>query len=125
MKRDKIKKILFRAWFYMRRGHSVYFAFLISFLNFIVIQYRLLVEKVPLLQMIFPRFWIFVISFFLVYVPLVVIIGWWDTKRGVYKEESRILWERNPVAKDLTDRVRRLEEKLNKILEILEERKEK
>ncbi len=62
------------------------------------------------------------ISFLVCYIPIVVLLGWWDTRRGVYREESRILWERNPVAKEMYDRIKEIERKIDEIMKKLEGR---
>ena len=36
-----------RRWLDFRQGHSIYLVFIITFANFITIQYKLVLEKVP------------------------------------------------------------------------------
>ena len=72
------KGFILRLWTYYRRGHSTYLVFLLSFANFIVIQYRLLIQYVPAINMLFSSLVAFAATFFLVYIPLVVLIGWYD-----------------------------------------------
>ncbi len=115
MNREKIRKFFLRLNVYFRRGHNIYFALLVSFLNFIVIQYRLLIEHIPLLKQIFPRLFIFLLTFIAVYVPITIFVGWWDTKKGVFPEEARILWSRNPMVRELFRKIERIEKKLEEI----------
>ena len=42
---------LLRWLTYFRRGHNAYLVFLVSFANFVVIQYRLLIEYIPALKL--------------------------------------------------------------------------
>ena len=82
MKPSRVKPRLLRYWTYFRRGHSVYLIFAISFLNFVVIQWRLLIEQIDFLESVFHHFYVFTILFFITYIPLATIIGWIDYKRG-------------------------------------------
>ena len=76
-----MKHRLLRWIVYFRRGHSSWFAMALGFLNFIVIQYRLLIENVPFLKNIFVRLWVFALLFIAVYVPVATLVGWIDYKR--------------------------------------------
>ncbi|RLF14838.1 MAG: hypothetical protein DRJ66_05345 [Thermoprotei archaeon] len=96
------KDTLFRWSVYFRRGHSMYLVFIISFANFVVIQYRLLIQYIPLLKYIFTNLVIFALAFFLVYIPLAILIGWWDTKRGTVPISSRVMAKANPWNMDIT-----------------------
>ena len=76
-----MKEGWFRSrWYEFRLGHSTYLIFLLTFTNFILISYRLLIEKVPFLQNIVPELWIFIIFFLLIYVPVSILIGFWHRK---------------------------------------------
>ena len=76
------KQRVLRWFIYFRRGHGTYLVFLLSFANFIVIQYRLLIQYIPVFELLFSSLLSFTIAFFLCYVPLAVVVGWLDTKRG-------------------------------------------
>ncbi|RMF31407.1 MAG: hypothetical protein D6752_02235 [Candidatus Nitrosothermus koennekii] len=71
------KDWLRRRWFEFRQGHSIYLVFIMSFSNFILINYRLLIERVPSLQAIFSELWIFVLFFIVIYIPAAILIGHW------------------------------------------------
>lgn len=85
-----------RRWFDFRQGHSVYLIFLLSFSNFILIFHRLLVERVEFLDKIFSELWVFILVFFIAYVPLAILIGAWHrrTQLRVDVEQSMI---NNPI----------------------------
>jgi len=90
-----------RLWTYFRRGHSTYLAFLMSFANFLAIQYRLVIEYVPAFKELFARLHIFVIVFFLTYIPTAVIIGWLDYKRFSVPVELEVRAKADPWRKDI------------------------
>jgi len=71
---------ILRWWTYFRRGHSTYLVFLLNFANFIVIQYRLLVQYIPVMQFLFSSMIAFAIAFFFIYVPFSILLGWYDYK---------------------------------------------
>lgn len=83
-------------WWEFRLGHSTYLIFLLTFVNFILISYRLLIERVPFLQEIVPELWIFVILFLIIYIPTSIIIGFWHRKTQM-KVENTLGYQENPV----------------------------
>jgi len=95
-----LQRIL-RLWTYFRRGHSTYLVFFISFANFIVIQYRLLIEHIPPLKLLFTNILAFAAAFFLVYVPLAIIVGWLDYNRFAVPVESALAAKHSPWARDI------------------------
>ena len=87
----KISKIrIFRWIVYFRRGHNAWLVYLVSFANFIVIQYRLLIEYVKPLEVIFSSLTFFAVAFFLTYVPIATLIGWIDTKKATVPREMEV-----------------------------------
>ncbi len=85
-----------RRWWDFRQGHSTYLIFLLTFMNFVLIAYRLLIERIPFIQELFPQLWIFVLTFVLVYIPLSIIIGNWH-RRTQLRVESTINILENPL----------------------------
>jgi len=108
------KERLLRWWIYFRRGHATYLVFFLSFANFIVIQYRLLVEYVPALSLFFTSLLSFAIAFFLVYIPLAVAIGWYDYKRFAVPVESTVGARASPYNRDLALALKLIAEGKNK-----------
>ncbi len=96
-----LKSRLLRYWAYFRRSHGTYFIYLISFANFIVIQYRLLIEHVPALKFIFSSLTAFAITFLAVYIPLAVIVGWLDYKKMAVPVDQELASRYNPYARDI------------------------
>ena len=80
-----------RRWFDFRQGHSIYLIFAMSFANFVLIFYRLLVEEVEILSQIFSTLWIFVTVFLLSYIPVAILIGIWHRKTQMHVESEQIL----------------------------------
>lgn len=74
----------------MKRGHSAWIVFALSFLNFVVLQYRLVIESSPSLFSLFPHLLQFIIVFAVIYVPVTTLIGWIDYKRGSVPIESSV-----------------------------------
>lgn len=85
-----------RRWLDFRQGHSVYLIFLMTFANFIIIQYALLVERIPILGSIFPNLWIFAALFVSAYVPIAIVIGYWHRKTQ-WKIEQEAMFSENMV----------------------------
>ena len=89
---------LARWYVYFRRGHTGYLALLVALANFVVIQYRLLIQYVPSLQIVFQNLTTFIVVFILTYLPLTIFVGWLDYKRFIYPKEAAIMTEANPYA---------------------------
>ena len=85
-----------RRWWEFRQGHSTYLIFLLTFMNFVLIAYRLLIERIPFIQELFPQLWIFVLTFVLVYIPLSIFIGNWH-RRTQLRVETTINVLENPL----------------------------
>jgi hypothetical protein len=96
-----MKSKILRYWTYFRRGHGTYLVFLMSFANFMVIQYRLLIEHIPFLEALFSSLMAFAITFFLVYVPTATIIGWLDYKRLAVPMDLTVMARASPWVQDL------------------------
>ena len=88
--KGRIKDRLYRYVIYFRRGHGSWLAYDISFANFVVIQYRLLVEHISFLERLLPSLSAFIVTFFLVYVPLAIIIGRYDIKKATVPKEIEV-----------------------------------
>lgn len=113
MKVSHVKPRLLRYWTYFRRGHGVYLVFSMSFLNFVVIQWRLLIEQIELLEAIFQHFYVFTILFFATYIPLATIIGWLDYKRGAVPVDETVAAKASPWIRDLAKAILLLAEGKN------------
>lgn len=86
-----------RRWLDFRQGHSIYLIFIMTFANFITIQYKLLLEKVPSIDNITGGNIIgFAVMFVALYVPLGIIIGYWHRK-SQWKVEAEALFKENKI----------------------------
>jgi len=62
-----------------------------SFANFVLIFYRLLVEQVEILSQIFSSLWIFIAVFLLTYIPVAILIGLWHQRTQMRVESEQNL----------------------------------
>jgi len=116
-----MKNRLLRYWTYFRRGHNVYLIFAVSFLNFVVIQWRLLFEHILPLEKLFQHFWIFTVVVILIYLPLSTIIGWIDYKRAAFPVDATLAAKANPWVQDLAKAIILLaERKNNEVVELMQ-----
>ena len=95
------KDFILRLWTYFRRGHSTYLVLLISFTNFIVIQYRLLIQHVPALRLVFSSLTIFGLFLLVFYPILAILIGWYDYKKLAVPVDTRLIAKASPWNQDL------------------------
>ncbi len=91
----------YRYWVYFRRGHGVHLALIVALLNFLVIQYRLLIQLVKPLDVLFPSLTIFALAFIPTYAIIATLLGWWDYKRGTVRTEAVVGVEANPYFRDV------------------------
>lgn len=93
----KIKRILTRAFYYFKEGHSAYLMYLLSFAQWITIVYVLLISRIPILTFVFPQMWIFIVIFLFTYAPLAIAVGWIHFKRSsLYSAQLDVQVESNP-----------------------------
>jgi hypothetical protein len=86
-----------RRWLDFRQGHSIYLIFLMTFANFIVIQYRLLIDRMPAIDSLTGGNIIgFAMTFIAIYVPLAIIIGFWHRK-SQWRVEAEALFNENRI----------------------------
>jgi hypothetical protein len=86
-----------RRWLDFRQGHAIYLAFLMTFANFITIQFALLVEREDSpFRSIFTDIWIFAVIFIAAYVPVSIIVGYWHRK-SQWKIEQEAAFRENVI----------------------------
>jgi magnesium-transporting ATPase (P-type) len=66
------------------------------FLNFITIQYALMLERIPALQSIFSNIVFFAAAVVAIYMPLAIIVGYWHRKTQ-WKVEQEALFHENVI----------------------------
>ena len=91
------KNLGFRGWYYFRTGWATYFAFVVAAVNALTVTFFLAIEKYPLLSVIFPTFFHYVVIVACVGVPVLVLVGYIHYKRSKsFRAEADILIETNP-----------------------------
>jgi hypothetical protein len=85
-----------RRWWEFRQGHSVYLIFMLTFINFILIAYRLLIERVAIFKELIPELWIFAVLFISIYIPAAILIGLWHRKTQL-RVETTLIQQQNPI----------------------------
>ena len=93
--RPKISRgFIRRRWLDFRNGHSIYLAFLLTFINFILISYNFLIKQLPFGigdSMTLPSF---ILLFVLIYIPTAITLGVWHRKHQ-YSVENEALLRQN------------------------------
>ena len=85
-----------RRWWEFRQGHSTYLIFVLTFINFVLIAYRLLIEKVSFFKELIPELWIFVLLFLGIYIPSSILTGYWH-RRTQLRVEATLIMQQNPL----------------------------
>ena len=85
-----------RRWWEFRQGHSIYLIFMLTFVNFILISYRLLIERVAIFKELIPELWIFALLFIVCYIPAATLIGFWH-RRTQLRVETTLVNQQNPI----------------------------
>ena len=89
-----------RRWYDFRQGHGLYLIFAMTFTNFVLIFYRLLVEQIEFLGDLFSNLWLFVIIFLSVYIPVAILIGNWHRKTQMRIEHEQSMKQSPLMAKN-------------------------
>jgi len=84
-----------RRWYDFRLGHGLYLIFALSFANFILIFYRLLIEEIEILGEAFSSLWIFTAFFVILYIPVALVVGLWHRRTQLKVEAEQVL-RQNP-----------------------------
>ncbi len=90
-----------RRWLDFRNGHSIYLIFLMTFANFVTIQYQLLLQRVPAIHSLHINIWMFALIFVSLYLPLGMIIGYWHRKNQ-FSVEAEALFNQNQIGATIT-----------------------
>jgi hypothetical protein len=90
-----------RRWLDFRNGHSIYLIFLMTFANFVTIQYQLLLQRVPAIHALNINIWMFALIFIVIYVPVGMIIGYWHRKNQ-FSVEAEAMFSQNQIGATIT-----------------------
>lgn len=77
-----------RRWFDGRTGSSVYLLFVLTFVNFVLIAYRYLLEQDAYTEELISNLWVFGLIFLITYIPISIIIGYWHRKTQLSVETT-------------------------------------
>ncbi|HID09276.1 TPA: hypothetical protein EYP13_03535 [Candidatus Micrarchaeota archaeon] len=92
--------VLVRLYTYFKRGWQ-FIAVPVAAVNFVLITYRLLVEKVSFLHRIFPSLTVYALVVVPLGVLLAVLLGYWDYKHGTAPVESERIARYSPWTRSL------------------------
>ena len=124
-------KLFLRSWIdrfsvlkqYFLRGHNAWFALFFSIINFTLIFYNLLFEKLYFIPEIMKSYLVFFIVFGIIYFPISTLLGYLDFKKGTFSAEQNLQKTINPVWKDVFAQLNKIDQDNQKILQILAETK--
>ncbi len=87
----------FRYWYYLRQGYQLYFAFIFTGINTMVITYFLAIERAPFLKQVFPSFLEYAVVMISIGIPVLVLAGFIHFKKiPAFKSEQEVTVESNP-----------------------------
>ena len=91
----KISRVFLRKrWLDFRNGHSIYLAFVLTFINFILISYNFAIKQLPFGIGDYMTLPLFVFIFVLIYGPTAIMFGVWHRKHQ-YSVENEALLRQN------------------------------
>ena len=91
------KNLGFRGWFYFRTGWATYFAFIVAAVNALTVTFFLAIEEYPLLSVIFPTFFHYVVIVVGIGVPVLILVGYIHYKKSKsFRAEQDVLVETSP-----------------------------
>lgn len=113
-KKSKRSSWIKRRWYEFRIGHSVYMAFGMNFVNFILIVYNFLIVQLTFLSAIFTNILFFGITIAIFYIPLTTIIGHTHNKKQM-NTDLTVQAEQNPIYIELKKEFKRMNKKLDNL----------
>ena len=81
----KVGRTFGDIWIYFKTGHSGYLVYTLSIMNFITLQHRLLLSYIPFLSKYLNRLSTFILFFAIIYIPVAVVIGFFEFHQSVTK----------------------------------------
>jgi len=103
-----------RRWQEFRWGHGVYLIFAFSFLSFLLITYRFLVEYVTFLERLFPNLTFYAIIGLIIYVPTATIVGYFHRTKQL-KTDMTLAQEQNPYTLEILEKLERIERMIEEL----------
>ena len=85
-----------RRFWESRQFHSAYIGLFIAITNWITIQYILLLENVPVLNVLFSNIWVFMIVATIVFTIISILGGHYIHRKRQFRLEQALSIEENP-----------------------------
>ncbi len=85
-----------RRFWESRQFYSAYIALFIAVSNWITIQYRLLLENIPIFNTLFSQLWIFLIVAVVVFTVISILGGHYIHRKRQFRLEQAVAIEENP-----------------------------
>jgi hypothetical protein len=85
-----------RRFWESRQFHSAYIGLFIAITNWITIQYILLLENVPVLNVLFSNIWVFMIVAAIVFTIISILGGHYIHRKRQFRLEQALSVEENP-----------------------------
>ena len=85
-----------RRFWESRQFYSAYIALFIAVSNWITIQYRLLLENIPIFNALFSQLWVFLIVAVVVFTVLSILGGHYIHRKRQFRLEQAVAIEENP-----------------------------
>jgi len=102
---------------YFLAGHSRWFVFVMGLSNFSLIFYNFLWVKLTFVPDILKNEFVFLLIFFVTYIPVVTSFGRWDLMKGTFKAETNVSRVVNPIIKEQFERFDKIEAQNQRLLE--------
>jgi hypothetical protein len=85
-----------RRFWESRQFYSAYIALFIAVSNWITIQYRLLLENIPIFNTLFSQLWVFLIAATIVFTVVSILGGHYIHRKRQFRLEQAVATEENP-----------------------------
>ena len=85
-----------RRFWESRQFYSAYIALFIAVSNWITIQYRLLLENIPIFNTLFSQLWVFLVVAVVVFTVLSILGGHYIHRKRQFRLEQAVAIEENP-----------------------------
>ena len=85
-----------RRFWESRQFYSAYIALFVAITNWITIQYKLLLENVPVLNVLFSNIWVFMIAATIVFTIISILGGHYIHRKRQFRLEQALSIEENP-----------------------------
>jgi cbb3-type cytochrome oxidase subunit 3 len=85
-----------RRFWESRQFYSAYIALFVAITNWITIQYKLLLENVPVLNVLFSNIWVFMIAATIVFTIVSILGGHYIHRKRQFRLEQALSVEENP-----------------------------